>query len=393
MRGEQQKEYKKYKMSWKNEVKDLQSQLSKIKKDINPTFNSSKIGISQLSNIGGFSKRGLERANEVKKMVIATRLNLYSYYKWPFKDQSPEELELYLYKYGCVMIFKIEKLNYFIPVIFSISNNIAVGTSPIYVSAVNIDNISVLPISIYASEKIKSALNFEEKKKNLPFIFDNAAQFSPEENQHALFDNLSGSYNANVSNRINKTLAKIIETNDTTHYFLKLKNAFESEDYSPVLIVNKNKVEIKTKNKEELFPQNTTITETVSTDLYISNSKEAKDLKTEIFKVNGIMASIENNKTSAQETDSQTFSGDRETANNMLNMLSSRKKWIKHIRKEFNFQGFDVDINKRYRDFYKKAMENNNDKEDKDNTNNKEIEKKDELNKNVTNEKGDIKNV
>lgn len=266
-----------------------------------------------------------------KEIIISQRTRLFEYTNWPFIHQTPEELEEILYEYGKAAVIDLNKGTsekkdlIFVPVDI---------TGRKRITKLNFQSVQVNIAGEWNSD-IKEAydLNDKEYKKDLPFIFDNPRQYVPQIIQAVLFSELAATRNGLKSNRINKNKQSIVEVEDGQ----QLQKAFQlnatTDDMSPFIIVTKNKK----RGKEQPLESSDIKQLTNSTpDMYNSFSTEITDLKKEISIVNGIRSSQLGNKSSAQETDTQTNTMDRDIVNVLLYMIKARKESLKRIRSIFN---------------------------------------------------------
>lgn len=285
----------------------------------------------QLSNF--LDKGGKEYAIAYRHAVLSQRINLFKYDKWPFRHQDQAELETYLYDFGAVAVIDLEGDKFFIPISLSKTRK--------RITKLNYKDISVKVIGEF-SKYIADAfdMNSEEYKKELPFIFDNPNQISPKDNQEILFQELKNVFNANHSNRINKNKQSILEVENGQALQAAILAQEASENYSPFMIVEKNP-----SNKDQpVKAENVKQLTTSAPDLYNSYSTERKEIEKIIQVMNGIRGSQSQEKSSAQETDSQTTTQDRDIANVLSVLIKQRKDDLKRIRSIF---GVDISVDLR----------------------------------------------
>lgn len=265
-----------------------------------------------------------------RDIIISQRTRLFEYENWPFTQQTPEELEEMLYEYGKVAVIDLKigtkenKELIFVPVSI---------TGRKRITKINYESLHVNIAGEWNSE-ITTAydLNDKQYKKDLPFIFDNPRQYIPFVLQEVLFSELASTRNGLKSNRINKNKQSIVEVEDGQQLEKAIQLNATTDDMSPFIIVTKNSK----KNKDQPLQGSDIKQLTNSTpDMYNSFSTEITDLKKEISIVNGIRSSQLGNKSSAQETDTQTNTMDRDIANVLLFMIKSRKESLKRIRSIF----------------------------------------------------------
>ncbi len=306
---------------------------------------------------------GAENASLLRYQVKNLRLNLFNYSGWPFQDQTPEDLELLLYDHQGVAVFKIENKsgeskNYFAPITLTRTN------TNIRITKLNAGymNVSIASNSGFNSKIIDSfKINDNDYKEQLPFIFDNFSQVSPHTLQKHYFKEYAGVFNATKSNRINKNKQSIIEVENGQAFNKAIELSFSTEDYSPYTIIEKN-------SKDKKNPMSDTTVKTLTNgvnDLYNSLSTEKKDLEKAIMILNGIRTSQAGEKSSAQETDSQTTDKDRDTIQFIKAMKKSRVECIKNINKYLGTK-LKIDYSKSTLNFInvsdQKDLEKNKDK-------------------------------
>lgn len=271
------------------------------------------------------SQTGQEYAYLFKSDIVSKRINNFSYDNWPFKYQDQEELEECLYNYGVVTYFYLDQDNkkglVFVPVTLSGKRG--------KINKLNAKTITVTIAGNY-NQYIMDAfnLNSEEHKATMPFIFDNPKQNKPSKVQRVLFDMLADTVNANESNRINKNKQAILEVENGQAIQAAILADHQSKNYRPFIIVEKNP-----NNKDNPITSDSLkpMTNTAQ-DLYNSLSTERKDVEKYIEIVNGIRGSQNQEKSSAQETDNQSNSQDRNIANTLSVLIRQRKKDFKNLR-------------------------------------------------------------
>lgn len=288
---------------------------------------------------------GAEYSNSFKDYVMGMRTQIFKYSNWPFQDQTQEELEIALFTSPAVAVFSLtkdksgSKENFFVPVTLSRR-----------ITKLNSKNVTVTVHGDFNSKIIDGLkLSSHTYKKELPFIFDNPMQQSPEFLQSQLFKELANTFNANKSNRINKNKQAIIETENGQALETAYRLNYEMDDYGPFTIIEKGKQ--KGKDNPMANTEIKAFTAGVN-DLYNSLSTERKDLEKYIHVFNGIPSSQGANKSSAQETDEQTSNQDRDTANFIKLMTNSRKNSIKKINK---YLGTSLSVS--WKDSIQKFME------------------------------------
>lgn len=301
---------------------------------------------------GGFviDQGGAKHGNDFMEYIKLLRLNIFKYENWPFAEQTPEELEIYLYEYDGVVVASIpegkdKNLNVFIP--FNFTKKEARPVTKL--------NAKLYDIQIGGdwNPNIKEYINKKmDWRDTFPFIFDNNMQKAPLTLQSTLFNEISGVFNAKKSNRINKNKQSMIEVDEGEAINTAYKLNYEMDDYSPFIIIERTK-----KNKDNPMT-NAEIKQYTGTipDYYNSLSTEDKEIKKDIFTINGIRSSQSAQKSSAQETDGQTSDKDRDTANYLLAMIKSRRKSLKNLRSQLGFK-IQVKFTDHVNKFLKAAIE------------------------------------
>lgn len=174
---------------------------------------------------------GNDHTKSFEKMIINLRANQFEYGGWPFKHQTIEELEQYLFNFDGVRVLKIADKDLgliFVPI--SKNNN------DLLISKLNYEKISITIAGNFTSN-IKDVFKGDENEKDLPFIFDNAMQTSPKQLQSQLFKELERGHNFGVANRINKNKKAIIRVKNGQALEVAVKANYEMDDYSPFTIV------------------------------------------------------------------------------------------------------------------------------------------------------------
>ena len=265
--------------------------------------------------------KGNLRAEAVKNLIIMSKQNQYYFKNWPFPNQTPQELLLYLWKYGKVLYLEINgQLNFF-----------PFESSKPFLTRGNV-HLATLTIKENFNKRVltKNFIN-DAVKKSFPFIFLNPLQTAPEQQQEQIFEALKAVYNSNNSNRQNKNKSHIVFVPAGAKYNKAIYAHYTNPDASPFYYIE-NKAGNKNSNlKASDFNQMTTNTQ----NLYDSYSQEEKDIKQELKFINGMPSNINFGKGSAQETNNQTENQKVETAFILKNELDQLRRDFKNLRSNY----------------------------------------------------------
>jgi hypothetical protein len=246
------------------------------------------------------------------------------------------------------------------------------------INQININYVNVIPLDFFNNPMGNKLLSLYLKKSEFPFMFDNPSQISPQELQQPLFNNLKSAYNALSANRFAKSISFAVGFgNQSTAEEVK-SGMLLSENGNPFMFYDKNKMKFVNKSyvKEFFEPDNSTeMLEIHATDYSNSMSKEIEDLENEIYKVNGHPTDLNNSKTSAQETNDQTFSLDRSTAMQLENRKEFLEEQLIRINACLGTQ-MKLSLRNRFIKFIKQATEINNDQTVANKTETKNVEDK-----------------
>lgn len=282
----------------------------------------------QLKKILDF--KGEERANAVKNEVIKTKQNQYKFDKWCFPNQTPQELLLYLWKYGKVMYLKINGELYFFPF----------DSSEKYLTKLNAKNATFTIKGNFNRNIFKTELLTDAVKGSFPFIFLNSLQTAPEKDQVQLFETLKAVYNSNHANRQNKNKSHIVFVPKGTKHDKAIFEHYTNPDASPHYFIETNNRNGSNTLGADNFKEMSSNTQ----DLYNSYSQEAKDIIQEIKIVNGLPANNGFNKGSAQETDGQVEGQKIETAFKLKDEYDEISRGLKRLRSNHPTKQIEVEL-------------------------------------------------
>lgn len=280
----------------------------------------------QIDDAFSLDQGGDQYSSSIVELIMNLRTGLFTYSGWPFKLQTQEEIEIMLFKYGAVAPIKVGDDWIAVPVKLSR-----------VINKINYSHVSVSITGDWKTE-IGKAFDLDKKeiKKQNPFLFDVPSQSSALERQAVLFEQLSGTFNANVSNRINKNKQYIIEVENGQVVEKSIVLNYTTKNYSPFTIIEKGKKGDDPMSSDGLRPMTNGVV-----DLYNSLSTEKKEILKELHVHNGLRSSQTNEKSSAQETDTQTTSQDRDTVNNLLTMFRARQQSIKNMNR---YMGTKIEV-------------------------------------------------
>lgn len=361
-------------LNYKESQEKLKNQILTKKRtdEINQNLNSLRDMFLYNKNhiVPLLNKDGKDKSYDFINEILEQRINLFSYKKnsWPFKFQTPQELEKYLYFYGAVAYTEYQDSYIFFPVFFSKNNNnfgvynfnnFNFQSSYLNQSIINkltISNIDIIAVKCpeWNSDIVINKFNENKEWKNkLPFIFDNFLQIAPFIKQNQLIKDLSNVYNALNSNRLTKLKSYEIEYNQGNQLNTAINSLLALNDYSPFHI--KEKI----KQTTEIKPDKAFNKEAI--DVFENLNIERKELENTLLKFNGLSSSISLNKKSAQETDSQINHNQRETANILNNLLKCRKYWINNLNKNIKGSNLYIDLTDAYNKWIQKILFDKND--------------------------------
>lgn len=283
-------------------------------------FNKNNKYTKRITDTLDLDQGGREYSDSIVDMIANLRTGLFKYEGWPFKLQTVAEVEMLLFQHGVIAPIKVHEDWIAVPVNLSRKIN-----------KINYSHVSVSITGEWSNDIGKVFnLNDDDVKKQMPFLFDTISQTTPIERQGVIIKQLAGTFNANVSNRINKNKQYIWEVEKGQFADKAFELNITTENYGPALVIEKGS---NSKSNEIMAGDGFRPMTNGVADLYNSLSTEKKDLIKELHVYNGLRSSQTNEKSSAQETDSQTTSQDRDSVNNLLAMLRSRKDSIKNLNR------------------------------------------------------------